>query len=65
MGQQFGLGFDEIGTSRRRITQVRLTHRWREPDSNHQSREGAVGAFASTLRDGLSAGGGSLLRTRL
>jgi len=24
-----------------------LTRRWREPDSNHQFREGAVGAFAN------------------
>jgi hypothetical protein len=38
MGQQFGLAFDEIGTSQRRNTEVRLTHRWREPDSNHRSR---------------------------
>jgi hypothetical protein len=28
-GQQFGLAFDEIGTSQRRNTKVRLTHRWR------------------------------------
>jgi hypothetical protein len=34
MGQHFGLAFDEIGTSQRRNTKVRLTHRWREPDSN-------------------------------
>jgi hypothetical protein len=34
MGQQFGLAFDEIGTSQRRNTEVRLTHRWRELDSN-------------------------------
>jgi hypothetical protein len=34
MGQQFGLAFDEIGTSQRRNTEVRLTHRWREVDSN-------------------------------
>ena len=38
MGQQFGLAFDEIGTSQRRNTEVRLTHRWRKPDSNHRSR---------------------------
>jgi hypothetical protein len=30
MGQQFGLAFDEIGTSQRRNTEVRLTHRWRK-----------------------------------
>jgi hypothetical protein len=29
----------EIGTSRRRNTEVRLTHRWREMDSNHQYLE--------------------------
>jgi hypothetical protein len=41
MGQQFGLAFDEIGTSQRRNTEVRLTHLWRELDSNSQSlREG-------------------------
>ena len=34
MGQQFRLAFDEIGTSQRRNTEVRLTHRWREMDSN-------------------------------
>ena len=28
-------------------TGVRLTPRWREPDSNHGSREGVVGAFAN------------------
>jgi protein-S-isoprenylcysteine O-methyltransferase Ste14 len=38
MGQQFGLAFDEIGTSRRRNTEVRLTHRWREMDSNFKFR---------------------------
>ena len=38
MGQQFRLAFDEIGTSQRRKTEVRLTHRWREEDSNHRSR---------------------------
>src|SRR6516164_7985596 len=38
MGQQFGLAFDEIGTSQRRNTEVRLTHRWREVDSNGWSR---------------------------
>ena len=27
--------------------EVRPTRLWREPDSNHQSREGAVGAFAN------------------
>ena len=27
-----------------------LTLRWREPDSNHQSREGAVGAFRKFSR---------------
>jgi hypothetical protein len=32
MGQQFGLAFDEIGTSQRRNTKVRLTHRWSEWD---------------------------------
>jgi hypothetical protein len=37
MGQQFGLAFDEIGTSRRRNTEVRLTHRWSEGESNHRS----------------------------
>jgi hypothetical protein len=37
MGQQFGLAFDEIGTSQRRNTEVRLTHRWREMDSNQRS----------------------------
>jgi hypothetical protein len=37
MGQQFGLAFGEIGTSQRRNTEVRLTHRWREQDSNHRS----------------------------
>jgi len=31
-----------------RVEYGRPTLRWREPDSNHQSREGAVGAFAST-----------------
>src|SRR6516162_1371976 len=30
--------FDEIRTSQRRNTEVRLTHRWRKPDSNHRSR---------------------------
>ena len=34
MGQQFGLAFDEIGTSQRRNTEVRLIHRYSEPDSN-------------------------------
>jgi hypothetical protein len=34
MGQQFRLAFDEIVTSQRRNTEVRLTHRWRELDSN-------------------------------
>jgi hypothetical protein len=38
MGQQFGLAFDETGTSQRRNTEVRLTHRWRETDSNFQFR---------------------------
>ena len=38
MGQQFGLAFDEIGTSQRRNTEVRLTHRWREMDSNYRFR---------------------------
>ena len=38
MGQQFGLAFDEIGTSQRRNTEVRLTHRWRELDSNFRYR---------------------------
>jgi hypothetical protein len=32
--QRRGLAFDEIGTSQRRDTEVRLTHRWREMDSN-------------------------------
>jgi hypothetical protein len=31
---QFGLAFDEIGMSERRNTEVRLTYRWREMDSN-------------------------------
>ena len=30
-----------------RRDRVCMTRRWREPDSNHQSREGAVGAFAN------------------
>ena len=34
--RQFGLAFDEIGTSQRRDTEVRQTHRWREMDSNFQ-----------------------------
>ena len=34
MGQQFRMAFDEIGTSQRRNTEVRLTHRWRKVDSN-------------------------------
>ena len=34
IGQQLGLAFDEIGTTQRRNTEVRLTHRWREMDSN-------------------------------
>ena len=38
MGQQFGLAFDEIGTSQRRNTEVRLTHRWRGMDSKFQFR---------------------------
>jgi hypothetical protein len=29
--------FDEIGTSQRRNTEVRLTHRWRKEDSNPRS----------------------------
>jgi hypothetical protein len=37
MGQQFGLAFDEIGTSQRRNTKVRLTHRWSKGDSNPRS----------------------------
>jgi len=44
MGQQLRLAFDEIGTSQRRNTEVRLTHRWSKPDSNPQSHVGfAVG----------------------
>jgi len=35
---QFGLAFDEIGMSERRNTEVRLTYRWRELDSNFQFR---------------------------
>jgi hypothetical protein len=42
MGQQFGLAFDEIGTSQRRNTEVRLTHRWREQDSNPRSLSGTL-----------------------
>ena len=38
MGQQFGLPFGEIGTSQRRNTEGRLTHRWRELDSNFSFR---------------------------
>ena len=38
MGQQFRLAFDEIVTSQRRNTEVRLTHRWREMDSNYRFR---------------------------
>ena len=40
IGQQFGLAFDEIGTTQRRNTEVRLTHRWREMDWNSWSRHG-------------------------
>jgi hypothetical protein len=36
------IGGVEIGTSQRRYTEVRLTHRWREMDSNFQ--------YASTVR---------------
>jgi len=49
MGQQFGLAFDEIGTSQRRNTEVRLTHLWRGPDSNFWS-------LKSTLLGGVNAG---------
>ena len=35
------IGGVEIGTSQRRYTEVRLTHRWRKTDSNSRSlREG-------------------------
>ena len=37
MGQQFRLAFDEIGTSQRRNTEVRLTHRWRGESGANQS----------------------------
>ena len=36
--RQFGLAFDEIGTSQRRDTEVRLTLGWREMDSNFKFR---------------------------
>jgi hypothetical protein len=39
MGQQLGLAFDEVGTSQRRNTEVRLTHRWRKADSNSPFRQ--------------------------
>ena len=38
IGQQFGLAFDEIGTTQRHNTEVRLTHRWSGMDSNFQFR---------------------------
>src|SRR6516165_5368991 len=41
----------EIGTSRRRDTEVRLTHRWREPDSNHRSRSCERHFWASPIGD--------------
>jgi hypothetical protein len=35
------------GADTRLGTDGSQTHRWREPDSNHQFREGVVGAFAN------------------
>jgi len=40
MGQQFRLAFDEIGTSQRRNTEVRLTHSRRELDPNRDDFRG-------------------------
>ena len=37
IGQQFGLAFDVIGESQRRITEVRLIHRWSKWKSNRWS----------------------------
>src|SRR6516165_5590434 len=44
-GQQFGPAFDEIRTSQRRNTEVRLTHRWREMDSNIRFRAEETAIF--------------------
>jgi|SRR6516164_8354329 hypothetical protein len=38
--------FDEIGTSQRRNTEVRLTHRWRGVDSNFGFREALLSPTA-------------------
>ena len=70
MGQQFGLAFDEIGTSQRRNTQVRLTHRWREVDSNlrfrMQSKRGLRRKSpASAGRSSAAAVGGHQLRRQV
>jgi hypothetical protein len=71
MGQQFGLAFDEIGTSQRRNTEVRVTHRWRKTDSNSSSPAIAAaiavalfasGHFPSRRRDRLVSRARSAVR---